>query len=87
MQLKCGNNLIFRDSLMFLTNSLESLVQLLRKTDERQFKHLETIMSLKYLKADFKLLRKGVFPYKYLNLFEKFNERALPNRSAFFSTL
>ena len=34
MQLKWGKNLVCRDSLMFLTNSLESLVQSLRKTDE-----------------------------------------------------
>ena len=42
----------------------------------------------KYPNADFKLLLlKGVFPYEYLNSFEKFNEPALPAREAFFSTL
>ena len=70
MQLKWGKNLVFRDSLMFLTNSLKSLVQLLRKTDKTQFTHLETLMNLKYLNADFKLLIfKNVFPYEYLDLF------------------
>ena len=73
---------------MFLTNSLESLVQSLRKTDETQFKHLESLMRLQYPNADFKLLlRKGVFPYEYFDSFEKFNEPSLPNHNAFFSTL
>ena len=88
MQLKWGKNLVFRESLMFLTNSLESLVQSLRKTDEQQFKHLEILIRLKYPNADYKLLlRKGVFPYEYFDSFEKFNVPALPHREAFFSTL
>ena len=75
MQLKWGKNLVFRDSLMFLTNSLESLVQSLRKTDETKFKHFEFLIGSKYPNADFKLLLcKGVFFYEYINLFEKFNE-------------
>ena len=38
-------------------------VQSLRKTDETQFNHLESLISSKYPNADFKpLLRKGVFP-------------------------
>ena len=48
MQVKWGNNLVFRDSFMFLTSSLESMVQSLRKTDETQFKHLESLMSTRY---------------------------------------
>ena len=43
MQVTWGNNLVFRDSFMFLTNSLELLVQSLSKTNERQFKHLESL--------------------------------------------
>ena len=67
MQVKWGNNLVFRDSFMFLTSSLESLVYSLRKTDETRFEHLESLMSTRYPGTDFKLLlRKGVFPYEYL---------------------
>ena len=73
MQLKWGQNLVFRDSFMFLTSSLESLVQSLRKTDEGQFKSLESQMGIQYPNAEFKLLlHKGVSPYEYLDSFEKF---------------
>ena len=88
MQVKWGKYLVFRDLLMFLTSSLESLMQSLLKTDETQFKHLETLMGLHYPNAAYKLLlRKGVFPYEYLDLFVKFNEPTLPHREAFYSTL
>jgi hypothetical protein len=64
IQFKWGKNIVFRDSLMFLTSSLESLVQSLRKTDESQFHHLEAQMTTRYPGVDYKLfLRKGVFPY------------------------
>ena len=70
MQLKWGKNLVFRDAFMFLTSSLESLVQSLRKTDEAKFQYLESIIGVRYPGALFKLLcRKGVFPYQFLNFF------------------
>ena len=88
MQVKWGTNLVFRDSFMFLTSSLESLVQSLRKTDEHKFTHLESLMTTRYPNADYKLLlRKGVFPYEYLSSFDKFNDHELPPRESFFSTL
>jgi hypothetical protein len=88
IQVKWGTNLVFRDSYMFLTSSLESLVQSLRKTDEKKFKLLKSIMDTRYPNTDYKLLlRKGVFPYKYLNSFERFNDNQLPQRVSFFSTL
>ena len=69
---------------MFFTSSLESLVQSLRKTDESKFQYLQSIIATRYPGVYFKLLlRKGVFPYEFLNSFDKFNERALPAREAF----
>ena len=33
------------------------------------------------------LLRKGVYPYEYMNSWLRFNETSLPNRKAFYSSL
>ena len=45
-------------------------------------------MGTRYPATDFKLLlRKGIFPYEYLDSFEKFQEPQLPARESFFSTL
>ena len=33
------------------------------------------------------LLRKGVYPYEYMDSWERFNETALQNRKAFYSKL
>ena len=33
------------------------------------------------------LLRKGVYPYEYMNSWERFNETALPNKKYFYSNL
>ena len=33
------------------------------------------------------LLRKGIYPYKYMDIWERFDKRALPNKEAFYSNL
>ena len=33
------------------------------------------------------LLRKGVFPYEYMDSWERFNETSLPDKEAFYSGL
>ena len=33
------------------------------------------------------LLRKGVYPYKYMDSWEKFNETSLPDKKDFYSKL
>ena len=98
MQLKWGEHLVFRDSLQFLSQSLEKLVESLRKTDdalygpvrtadESSFRHLSGLIGQNY-EADYRLLlRKGVFPYEYIDTPAKLMETALPPIEAFRSTL
>ena len=33
------------------------------------------------------MLRKGVYPYEYMDIWERFNETTLPNKIAFYSKL
>ena len=88
LQLKWGKHIVFRDSFMFLSSSLDSLVQSLRKTNESKFNQLTHRVNTLHPGVDSKLLlRKGVFPYEYLESFDKFNDQQLPPREAFFSSL
>ncbi|XP_054723117.1 uncharacterized protein LOC129233064, partial [Uloborus diversus] len=73
--------LVFLDSFQFLPTSLEKLVSNMLPAN---FKLLADHMPADKIHL---LLRKGVYPYEYMNSFEKFDEDALPPRSSFFSSL
>ena len=77
-------NLVFIDSLQFLNSSLEKLVDNLRKEGPDKFKVLS-----KYVESDKVglLLRKGIYPYEYINSVEKFEETCLPGIEHFYSSL
>ena len=75
-------NLRFIDSFQFLLSSLESLVASNKPEDfeiTRQFEEDDERREL--------ILRKGVYPYEYMDSFEKFNETSLPPKEAFYSKL
>ena len=75
----------FLDSFRFMKSSLDSLTKNL--TGE-QFKHLnrfcKKINCERHLDL---LLRKGIYPYDYMDSLEKLNETRLPPKSAFYSKL
>ncbi|XP_054720146.1 uncharacterized protein LOC129229795 [Uloborus diversus] len=73
--------LVFLDSYQFLPTSLEKLVSNMPPAD---FKLLQN--SIPHDKIHL-LLRKGVYPYEYMDSFLKFEETSLPPITAFFSTL
>ncbi|KAB0802687.1 hypothetical protein PPYR_04873 [Photinus pyralis] len=79
-----NTNIAFRfiDSFRFMSSSLEKLSSYLsndKKTITRSFSLNEVQFNL--------LTRKGVFPYEYIDSWEKLNETELPPRNAFYSHL
>ena len=80
MAFMLGNHLTFLDSFQFMSSSLEKLVSNLPRE------------SLKYTSKRFKgekldlMIRKGVYPYDYMDSFEKFKSQ-LPTKEEFYSIL
>ena len=80
MAFMLGNHLTFLDSFQFMSSSLEKLVSNLPKE------------LLKYTSQTFKnekldlMSKKGVYPYDFMDSFEKFNEK-LPPKEEFYSIL
>ena len=73
----------FLDSFKFMASSLGGLVDNLKKSGLDKFVYLE-----KEFKEKFKsLTQKGVYPYDYMNDFEKFSETQLPSKEDFYSKL
>ena len=79
----------FIDSAQHLQMSLEKLVDNLKKSGNEKFKKVKLYIN-KFHGGDVGklnlLLRKGVYPYSYMDSFDKFEE-ALPDISAFYDDL
>ena len=85
---KAGNEKIkvielrFTDSFKFMSSSLDSLVNNLAKGGH-QFSGFENYNS----EQRELLIRKGVYPYEYMNSWDKFEETRLPSIDKFYSKL
>ena len=77
-------DLVFIDSLQFMNASLEKLVSNLAKEGDGKFHVLKKYTPVEKVPL---LLRKGVYPYEYVDSFQKFQQTNLPPIEAFFSTL
>ena len=79
MAFMLGNHLNFIDSFQFMSSSLDKLVSSLPKED------------LKYTSEEFTgkklslMSQKGVYPYDYMDCFEKLNQMELPTKEQFYS--
>ena len=88
LQVEWGPNMVFRDSLQFLSASLEQLAASLAKVGRGYFQNFHDVVTDVYPEADVKLLeRKGVFCYDYFDFLARLDEPALPLREAFFNKL
>ena len=82
MAVMLGNSLVFIDSFQFMSQSLANLVNNLPKD------------ALKYTREFFKkdkyfnlMTKKGVYPYDYMDSFDKFKMTELPSKEEFYSQL
>ena len=76
-----GNHLVFSDSLQFMSSSLDNLVKNLPDEAFIYTKH-------GFKNEQFDLMKqKGVYPYDYMDSFDKFNETNLPSQKHFHSIL
>ena len=78
---------VFRiyDSFAFLSSSLDVLSSNLLKDGIGNFKH--TIKNDSSDKQKELIVKKGVYPYEYIDSFEKFEETELPSKEMFYSSL
>ena len=82
-----GKHLVFKDSFQFLSSSLASLTSNLLTSGKDAFKQMRKGFE-QYDDAKYEmLLRKGVYPYDYMDDEERFKEEKLPEREDFFSRL
>ncbi|CAB4012236.1 uncharacterized transposon-derived [Paramuricea clavata] len=81
MSFRVGKQLVFIDSMQFMSSSLEALVGNL---DKSRFKRMQCEWKGQDLEM---LLEKGVYPYEYMSDWSKFKEKCLPGKSAFYSSL
>ena len=81
MAFMLGNHLTFIDSFQFMSSSLDKLVSNL---PTEAFKYT----SNKFKQEKFELVKqKGVYPYDYMDSFEKFDKTELPTKEEFYSIL
>ena len=73
--------IVFKDSLKFMSSSLEALVNNLPKDAFRNILKYYTPEQAELLK------QKGFYPYEYMDSIEKFNDTNPPSQEAFYSKL
>ena len=81
MAFMLGNHLTFIDSFQFMSSSLDKLVSNLPKNDL-----IYTSKAFKDKRLNL-MSQKGVYPYDFMDSFEKFNQTELPNKDQFYSIL
>ena len=81
MAFMLGNHLNFIDNFQFMSSSLDKLVSNLPK---ETFKYTSEEFTGKKLNL---MSQKGVYPYNYMDRFEKFDQTELPAKQKFYSIL
>ena len=82
-----GDHIQFKDSLQFLPDSLERLVENLKSDTVDKFTHLKSSFPKATLKQLALLQQKGIYPYDWMNNEEKLKQDQLPTQEEFDSLL
>ena len=75
-----NKNLVFIDSMQFINSSLDKLV---KNLSDKDFKYLIE----EFGSENLELLKQVLYPYEYMNSFERFSEEKLPARKYFHSSI
>jgi hypothetical protein len=78
-----ADKILFLDSMQFLPSSLETLVSNLRKQGLHKFDLMKEAFGDKFKD----LVRKGLYPYEYMDSWEKFDQVNFPKIDEFYSSL
>ena len=81
MAFMIGNHMVFIDSFQFMSQSLDKLVGNLPRD---KFKYTSEVFQGKCFEL---MLRKGIYPYDYMDCFKKFGDKQIPPKEAFYSIL
>ena len=76
----------YKDSFQFISESLDKLVKSLRESKY----HFPNTRKCKYIKNDYDLdllTQKGIYPYEYMDSWERFDETEFPEHKHFYSSL
>ena len=76
-----NENLVFIGSKEFMNSSLEELA---KKLSDNNFKYLSEEFNPEQIKL---VKEKGVYPYEYIDSFERFSEDKLPDKKHFYKSL
>ena len=88
LTLSFGPHIVFKDSNQFLACSLEQLAKnLLKAGGPNKFPLLFKEFSMNSDAQRQLLLRKGIYPYEYMDKWERLDERMLPPIEKFFNSL
>ena len=88
LTLTWDETITFKDSLQFLSGSLEQLVECLLQSGAEKFVHFrEGFVTTTDEDGIRLLLRKGVYPYDYMSNADRLKETSLPSRADFFNRL
>ena len=81
MAFMLGNHLIFLDSFQFMSSSLDNLI---KNLPDNAFKYTQQEFQDEQLNL---MKQKGIYPYDYMDSFDRFNETQLPKKQDFYSIL